>query len=199
MAFDLKAALGEQYRDDITADEIITELGKLNLVDPSTLEPSIPKTQFDKTASELAAAKRELKSLSEKNLTEDERKAQAITERDQKIAELTREIYRSGAHAKLAQAGIEDTSVIDQILNSTQFATKDEFDAFLESFSGMIKIVKEDTETKLRADLTRNTPRPPSGGGEPTLEEAFKKMSTTEKMEFAQTNPEEFAKFTKRS
>jgi hypothetical protein len=79
---DLKAILGEKYKDGMTADEISAALADY---DPTS--GMIKKDMFDRTASELAAAKKQLK----EKLTADE---QAKAEQDafkQQLADLQKE------------------------------------------------------------------------------------------------------------
>jgi len=58
----------------MTLDEINEALGRCEFwVDPSTLPKTVNKDVFDKTASELAKVKKQLKELQEKSMTEDEK------------------------------------------------------------------------------------------------------------------------------
>ena len=69
----LKELLGDAYREDMTLEEVEQALEGINLVDPAKLPKSVSKEVFDKTASELARVKKELKELQEKNMTAEEK------------------------------------------------------------------------------------------------------------------------------
>lgn len=84
---DLKALLGESYHDGMTIEEINTALAAKNLVDPETLPKSVKKEVFDKTASELAALKKQLK----EKMTDDETAAAAQKEIQERMAALEKE------------------------------------------------------------------------------------------------------------
>lgn len=58
---ELKEMLGESYKEGMTVEEVAEAVKGLNLVDPSALPPSVSKETFDKTASELAALKKQAK------------------------------------------------------------------------------------------------------------------------------------------
>ena len=60
---DIKTLLGDTYKEGMTIDEINAALADKNFVDPTTLPKSVTKDVFDKTASELAKVKKELKDL----------------------------------------------------------------------------------------------------------------------------------------
>lgn len=87
---DLKELLGDAYKEDMTLTDIAAALKDKKLVDPSTLPESVAKATFDKTASELADAKKKLK----EKLTADE---QAKADQDaikQQLDTLTKENSR---------------------------------------------------------------------------------------------------------
>ena len=66
---DLKTLLGDSYKDGMTIEEITAALADKTFVDPSTLPKSVDKGVFDKTASQLAEAKKQLAA----KLTDDEK------------------------------------------------------------------------------------------------------------------------------
>jgi len=66
---DLKSLLGDQFKENMSIEEITAALADKTFVDPSTLPKSVTKDIFDKTASELAKAKKDLVA----KLTDDEK------------------------------------------------------------------------------------------------------------------------------
>lgn len=80
---DLKALLGEDYREDMTIEEVSALLATKNLVDKSVLDGYVSKSVFDKTASEAADYKKKWRATQ----TEAEQAAQAEAERQAQIQE----------------------------------------------------------------------------------------------------------------
>lgn len=148
----------------------------------------VSKNTFDKTASELAAAK---KSLKEK-MTEDE--AKAIAEAEEKAALIARveqlELEKAvtgytasylamGYSENLAKSSAEALAKGD---NETLFKNQ--------------KLHADAREKALRAELLKETPAPPAGKPEGGMKkEDFQKMTLAEKTKFAQENPEAYNEF----
>lgn len=73
----LQELLGDAYKEDLTVEEISAAIEKLDLVDrTSAIKGMVRKDTFDKTASELAGLKKQLRAkLSEEEQTKLEREA----------------------------------------------------------------------------------------------------------------------------
>lgn len=195
---DLEKLLGDQYRADMTSDEIVEALKGMDLVAKDSLPASVDKTVYDKTASELAEAKRKLKEKEAEGLSAEQQLQQQLEERESTIKDLQRDLLRTTAHERLAKLEISDTSYIDSLIDSDVIISREILQGFLDGFEGTISSVKKSTEKNIRADVTKNTPKPPTGDGEISPKERFDKMSISEKMEFATTNPEEYKLFSKK-
>lgn len=81
----LQELLGDSYKEGITIEEIQTFLQDKTLVDPT--QGYVKKDVFDKTASEVARVKKELK----EKMTEDEKKADEVKQQLEMFEELKRE------------------------------------------------------------------------------------------------------------
>lgn len=148
----------------------------------------VSKSTFDKTASELAAAK---KSLKEK-MTEEEAKAQAEAEEKAKllarleqlelekaVTGYTASYLAMGYDEKLAKSSAEALAKGD---NETLFKNQ--------------KLHAEAREKALRAELLKEIPEPPAGNpGGGVKKEDFQKMTLAEKTKFAQDNPDAYNEF----
>lgn len=145
----------------------------------------VAKSVFDKTASELAAAKKSLK----ERMTEDEAKAtKEAEERAELLARLeTLEHEKAvngyvnsylsiGYDEKTAKSSAEALAKGDMV---TVFANQ--------------KAHTENREKALRAELLKETP-PPAGGGKETgmTLDKFRALSPQERHEFSVKNPEEY-------
>ena len=148
----------------------------------------VAKSVFDRTASDLAAAK---KSLKEK-MTEDEAKeAKEAEEREALLARVqelehkelvghyTNAYLTLGYDEKAARATAEAMAKGDM---ETVFKNQ--------------KIHNEGREKALRAELLKETPPPAGGGADKGMKkEDFAKLSLAEKQKFATENPEVYASF----
>lgn len=150
----------------------------------------VSKSVFDKTASEAASYKKQLRD----KMTEDEaEKAKDAEERAALVARLeeleaekTVNSYMAsylslGYDEKLARASAEALAKGDMV---TVFANQ--------------KTFAVNQEKSLKTELLKQTPPPPSGvvGGSTTKED-FGKMSLIEKQKFAAENPEVYSSFYK--
>ncbi len=167
--------------ENLSAEE---KLAAWEALDPEK-EGYVSKANFDKTASELANYKKQLR----EKLTEEEAKAAKDKEEHEallaRVAELEKEksvneyltsYLAMGYDEKLAKSSAEAIVSGDM---KTVFANQ--------------KTHNENREKTLRAELLKETP-PPDGGGTPpamTMEK-FKAMSAQERYDFSVKNPEEY-------
>lgn len=148
----------------------------------------VSKATFDKTASDLAAAK---KSLREK-MSEDEAKAAKAAE-DQaalmaELEALRTEKMVAGYVNSYLTMGYEE-----KLAKSTAEAlAKGDMDTVFKNQ----KIHADNREKALRAELLKNTPPPAAGGNDTGMtKEKFSKLTLAEKAEFAEKNPETYKEF----
>lgn len=145
----------------------------------------VSKSVFDKTASDLAAAKKSLK----ERMTEDEAKAAKEAEERAtlmaRLEELEREkIVTTYTNAYLAMGYDEKAAK-----SSAEALAKGD----METVFAAQKTHNETREKALRAEILKQTP-PPAGGKKDdgmTIEK-LKQMSAIERHEFAVNNPEEY-------
>lgn len=184
---DLKELLGDAYKEDMTLTDIAAALKDKKLVDPTTLPPSVPKGEFDKTASEVAALKKQLKD----KMTTDEQTAAQQKEFQDQLANLQKEnnqfkfekeFLGSGYDAKTATALAEAMAGGDM-------------KKFAEVHAAYAKQHETDLQASIKEQLLKDTPGLQGGGagggqggGEPSLGE---KMAQSYNMQFApaQTAP----------
>lgn len=148
----LKELLGNKYREDMTAAEVADALVGY---DPTA--GMIRKETFDKTASELAAAKKQLKEkMTADEAAEAERKAKE-EEMASRLAELERDKAVSEHKARLLGLGYEESLAAD----TAKALAEGNMDAV---FANQKKHL-EAQEKALRAQLLQETPKPPAGSG----------------------------------
>lgn len=186
----LKELLGDAYREDMTLEEVEQALAGINLVDPDKLPKSVSKEVFDKTASELARIKKELKELQEKNMTAEEKLKLELEKAAVSQAKYAKELSKLRATEIFVTAGLSEedyTPLIDIVVSEDEEVTK----VRAKSMVDVIASQKKAVEKTVKAELLKGTPKPEPG--EPfkpmTLEE-FRKMSLMDKQRFARENPE---------
>ncbi len=148
----------------------------------------VSKATFDKTASDLAAAK---KSLREK-MSEDEAKAaeEAASRAalEARVKELEHERAVSTYMAAYAAMGYEEKLA----KSAAEALAKGDIDTVFKHQ----RTHAENREKALRAELLKQTPPPAAGGADTRMKkEDFAKMTLAEKAKFAEDNPEAYNEF----
>ncbi len=170
--------------ESMSAEEKLKALEGFDLPDPD-YTGYIRKELFDKTASELAAKKRELREkLSEEEATklkeqEDREKLQADYDR------LLHKVSVSENKAKLLSLGYEDKLADD---TAEAMANGD-----LDTVMANQKKHLESFEKKVRAEALKDTPKPTPDGDSKTMTlETLRKMSPAERYAYSEEHPEEY-------
>ena len=181
----IKDLLKDAYKDGMTLEEIEAALADIELPEDQTPEIDRLKAALSKSNSENA----EWKKKHREALTEEERKAQEtadlLKQLQERNAELERESNLSKHKAKFLGMGYEDALATD--------AAAAMVDGDTEKLFSYQQKHQEALEKKIRADALKGTPKPVPGkaDGAMTLEN-LRKMSTQERLEFSQKNPEEY-------
>ena len=169
---------------DMTPEEKLKALEAYEIADPD-YTGYVKKEVFDKTASELADSKKQLR----EKMSADEIKAKEDAEKQEKLQSdydaLLKKVSISENKAKLLALGYED-----KLAGDTAEAM---VEGNLEKVFTNQKKHLESVEKKIREDVLHNTPKPEGGSSSSTMtKEKLRGMSATERYEFAQKNPEEY-------
>lgn len=170
--------------ENMTAEEKLAALETFDVPDPD-YSGYVRKDLFDKTASELAAKKRE---LTEKMSEEEQRQLKEQEEREdlqRKYEELLNESRIAKNKANLLGLGYDDA--LAQETAEAMAAGNQE-----KVFANQKKHL-ESFEKHIRAEALKNTPKPQGGGGnnDVTLD-TFRKMSLKDRIAFSKEHPEEY-------
>lgn len=143
----------------------------------------VSKATFDKTASELAAKKKEL----DARLTEEERKAQETREANEKLmadyASAMRELGLLKNKSKLVALGYDEKLAED--------TAKAMADGDSEKVFANQQLHIKAMEEKIRAEILKNAPAPSGGGVKKTMTKAeFQKLPVEERSKIALEQPE---------
>lgn len=169
---------------EMSAEDKLKALEAYDVPDPD-YSGFVTKEQFDKTASELAAKKKELRD----KLTDDEaakQKEQEERESMQKeLDALRRESVVSKNKARLIALGYEE-ALADETAEAMA-------DGKIEKVFANQKKHLEAFEKKVRAEALKNTPKPtPDGDGKTMTLKTLREMSPADRLKFSQEHPEEY-------
>ena len=173
----------ENY-SDMSLEDKLKALEAYDVPDPD-MSGFVSKEQFDKTASELAAKKKELRD----KLTDDEaakQKEQEERESMQKeLDALRRESVVSKNKARLVALGYEE-ALADETAEAMA-------DGKIEKVFANQKKHLEAFEKRVRAEALKNTPKPtPDGDGKTMTLKTLREMSPADRLKFSQEHPEEY-------
>lgn len=168
---------------DMTVEE------KLAALESYDIEPDytgyIKKEVFDKTASELAAKKRELKAKLSEDELKKQKEAEDRAELEAKYDQLLRESNISKYKAKYLGMGYEEKlaeSTAEAMVNGDTDKV----------FANQKKHL-EAVDKKIRAEVLKDTPKPTGDGDNPGMTlDKFRALPPMEREDWARSNPEEY-------
>lgn len=189
---ELKELLGADWKDGMSIEDINAALANRRFVDPTSLPASVAKETFDKTASELAAAKRELETLKNAGLTAEERAKRAEEDAAAARRQYALKSNRLDVEKILVANGLTEADYagfIDSIVGEDPAVCV----AVASSIAKAIADQRKAADAAARKDKLQNAPKPTDGKGEPsmTLEKLYK-LTAEERAEFYQKNPEQY-------
>lgn len=157
----LEDLLGTAYRDDMTLEEVETALaGKKDL--SLATEPVVKKDVFDKTASELAKLKKELKALQETSMTDSEKLQVELEKAKSDQLKYNQELAKLRAKEVFVTAGLSEDEfnpILEAILSDDEGVTRGR----AENMVKVINAQKEAVDRAVRKELLDSTPQPRAG------------------------------------
>lgn len=177
--------------ENMTAEEKVKALEAYTIADPD-YSGYVKKDVFDKTASDLAKAKKDLKD----RMTEEEVKkaeAEAELQKYKEQAEtLQREKNIADNKAKFISIGYDDTLATE----TAEALEKGDYATLFKNHQTVIENVKKIAKGEAMASAT-----PPAGkaneGGKTITKEQFDNMTYTERVKLFETNPDLYKELTK--
>lgn len=169
---------------DMTPEEKIKAIESLDVPDPDYSD-YVKKDLFDKTASELADKKRELRD----KLSEDEAVKLKEAEERQALQEnydkLLHKVNVSDNKAKLLALGYDEKLAEE---TAEAMASGELEKVFINQKKHM-----DSFEKKIRAEVLKDTPKPTGDGKSETMTlKKLRGMTPAERLEYAETNPESY-------
>lgn len=168
---DLKALLGDKYREDMTVEEMLEAVKD---IDPTA--GMVKKDLLDKAASEAAKFKKELAAKQ----TDDEKAKEEQERIAARLAELEREKTVSEHRVRLLGLGYEDALAAE--------TAKALADGDMDTVFANQKKHQETQEKALKAKLLDETPKPPAPGASGAEKSDGEKLAETLGKANAETN-----------
>lgn len=178
-------ALGSDYKEEMTAEEVVTALSGKKIVD-------ISKGGFisvDKYTDAVRKAERDYKALKMSHMTEEEKQAEALKEKDNRIAEVEKELRKTQSEKVFAASGLAEedyASVVD-------FVTPEQ----AVSFVAIINKAKEAAKQEAKEQAMRDF-KSPQGGSTPPKKK-WSEMTLDERAELYEKDPTEYENLRKQN
>ena len=145
---DFKKLLGSRWKDGMSDEEIVKALSEME-----SFSGMVSKDVFDKTAGELAEAKRKAK----EKMTQEEQFEQAKAELEQRIAENDRIIARMTMEKSLVEGGYDQKTASEL----AEFMGKGDVDGFIKAHTAFMTRTMEQKTAELTESLLKGAPMQP--------------------------------------
>jgi hypothetical protein len=187
MAFDFTKLDG--YKPEMSPEEKLALLDKYE-PDKPDLTGYIQKSTFDKTASELAEAKRQLKAKQTEEERKEAERLEAAAAMKAELEALRREKTISDSKAKFLGLGYDEKLAAE--------TAKALADGDMDKVFANQQIHIENVKKAERASALAGDPKPPAGGsgGAKITKEQFDAMGYSERLKVFNEQPELFKQFT---
>lgn len=192
---ELAKILSNGELDDAAKTEAISKLTGDCFVSKATHKKALGDIEAEKKGliTERDDLQKKVKSFEDSKLTEDERKQKALEEIETLRKETLTERNKVKAEKILAKV-IDDENELEQLIS--QISTDDEkaTSTLAQNIADTLTRQKEQTETRIREEILKDTPKPTGGDGEKKkiTKDEFNKLSYEEQVNFKQKNPDEY-------
>ncbi|MGN1301915.1 MAG: hypothetical protein ACI4U9_05300 [Clostridia bacterium] len=192
---ELAKILSNGELDDAAKTEAISKLTGDCFVSKATHKKALGDIEAEKKGliTERDDLQKKVKSFEDSKLTDDERKQKALEEIETLRKETLTERNKVKAEKILAKV-IDDENELEQLIS--QISTDDEkaTSTLAQNIADTLTRQKEQTETRIREEILKDTPKPTGGDGEKKklTKDEFNKLSYEEQVNFKQKNPDDY-------
>lgn len=177
----IQELLGEAYKEGMTEAEINEALSDKELVDKSTLPPSVPKDTFDKTARELSNAKKELAKNKSENLSESEKAKEAQRRAEEAEKEYLRKSTKLDVEKVFVSGGLTEEDYKD-IIDGVVSEDNERSVTNARNIVALLQAQRKDAENAVKKDLQKSINKPTNGeNGGMTLDKISEIKDATER------------------
>ncbi len=155
---DVKKMLGDAYKDDMTAEELLKALEAVSVEPKKSDEPTVSKAVFDKMSSELAEMKRKAK----EKMSDEEKAAQERKDVEDRLVAAEKMVARMKQERAFEDGGYDSKTAT----TLAEALEKGDMDGFMKAHSDYMAEAMKKREADIRAELLKATPKIPQGGAE---------------------------------
>lgn len=170
----IQSLLGEQYKEGMTNDEIVAALENVELPQDKSDEVARLKKAFDKTASEAAEYKRQLKA----HMSEEEKKSAEEAEKYSKMEEenaaLRKQVALSDLTSKFISSGLD----AETAFKTAEAAYSGDFDTVIANFSAHVETATKTAAETAKAELLAQNPVMKGGRTAPQVKDYSKDIDS---------------------
>ena len=169
---DLRSLLGEEYKEDMTLDDIEKALEAKELVEKSAMAGFVPKSLLDKASSEASDYKKRWKATQtaqEQTAIEEKERTEAL---ETQVASLKRENQLTKFQGEYLGMGYKPE---DAVKIATAMADGD-----TETVFALTKQHQDGLKKTVEAELMKNMGTPPAGNGNQTVDYNKKQAAALE-------------------
>ena len=188
----------------ILANADLDEAGKAEAISKLTGDRFVSKSTHKKAIGDLEAErdgliterddlKGKVQTFENEKLTDDEKRQKALDEIETLRKETLTERNKVKAEKILSKV-IDDEKELSDLISQISSDDEKATSALAQNIADTLTRQKEQTETRIREEILKDTPKPTGGdgGSKKITKDDFNKMSYDEQFNFKQSNPNEY-------
>lgn len=174
-------ALGSDYKEEMTAEEVITALGNKKIVDLSK-GGYVSEDKYNSAVSDKKKVENEFNALKTSQMSAEELKEAELKAKDERLAEVEKALNKAKAEKVFVASGVSE----DDYAPIVDFVSPEQAVTLVE----IINKTKEAAKQEAKEEAMRNYKSPTGGGTPPTKK--WSEMSLDEKNKLYKDDPEEY-------
>lgn len=186
----LKELMGDSFREDLTAEEI-TSFFENSVAKSGKYVPLDKYTSVEKKAKSVESLQKELDAYKSAQLTEQEKTQQALEEAKTYIKQLERSNCKKSVEKVLTEGGLKEADykdIIDGLVLEDEEKSTQLAQSLVNTFNARLDA---EVKVKMAEQLAKAGDKKPEGAeGSEITKEQFNKMTYTQQIKLAETNPE---------
>lgn len=194
----IKKIMGENYKENMTEDEIIEFMKNYGNDSSNNNEKTVPLekyTNLEKQLKEIKKQKQEEDKARKEKENADKSLEQKLNEALEENTRIKDEYNKSQIRSVLSDAGLKGDE-IDKVLSKVKVESVEEALELGNSLKAILTTsIEEGVKTQLSEQLKKDGKLPDGSGNTEVTKEQFDKMTYSEMMNFEKTNPQQFKQF----
>lgn len=189
----LKELMGDSFKEDLTGEEI-KNFFESSVVKSGKYVPLDKFTDMEKKAKNAANLQKELDTYKSAQMTEQEKTQQALEQSQAYIKDLEKKLCRKSVEQVLSEGGLAETDykdIIDSLVLEDEEKSKQLAKTLVTTFNNK---VEAQVKTKMAEQLAQSGAKPQGAESGEITKEEFNKMTYSQQIKLAETNPKLFEK-----